>query len=81
MGTAAQFSQFSADVYCGQTAGWIKMPLGTEVSLGLGHIALDGDPAPQKGARSPIFRPMSIVTMSATAEHLSNVGPCSMQVM
>jgi len=21
-------------VYCGQTAGWIKMPLGTEVNLG-----------------------------------------------
>jgi len=27
--------QFSAHVYCGQTAGWIKMPLGTEVP---GHI-------------------------------------------
>ena len=26
--------QFSAHVYCGQTAGWIKMPLGTEVGLG-----------------------------------------------
>ena len=25
---------FSADVYCGQTAGWIKMALGTEVGLG-----------------------------------------------
>jgi len=33
-------------MYCGQTAGWIKMPLGTEVSLGPGHIMLDGDPAP-----------------------------------
>jgi len=28
-------TQFSAHVYCGQTAAWIKMPLGTEVGLGL----------------------------------------------
>jgi len=28
------------------TAGWIKMPLGTEVGLGPGHIILDGDWAP-----------------------------------
>jgi len=36
---------FSAHVCCGQTAGWFKMPLGTEVGLRLGHIVLDGDPA------------------------------------
>jgi len=24
-------------VYCGQTVGWMKMPLGTEVGLGPGH--------------------------------------------
>jgi len=48
--------QFSADVCCGQTVGWIKMPLGREVGLGHGHISLDGDPAPL-----PNFRPMSIV--------------------
>jgi len=35
-----------AHVYCGETAGWIKMPLGMEVALGPGHIVLDGDPAP-----------------------------------
>jgi len=29
-------------------AGWIKMPLGTEVGLGPGHSVLDGDPAPPK---------------------------------
>ena len=29
---------FSAHVYCGQTAGWIKMPLGTEVDLGVRHL-------------------------------------------
>ena len=38
--------QFSAHVYCGQTAAWIKMPLGTDVGLGLRVIVLDGDPAP-----------------------------------
>jgi len=27
-------------------AGWIKMPLGTEVGLCPGDIVLDGDPAP-----------------------------------
>jgi len=39
-------SQFSAHVYCGQTAGWIKMALGIEVGLGPGHIALDEDQLP-----------------------------------
>jgi len=32
--------QFLARVCCGQTAGWIKMPLGTEVGLVPGHIVL-----------------------------------------
>ena len=45
-------------MYCGQTAGWIKMKLGTQVDLGPGHIVLDGDPAPlPKGAEPPIFGP------------------------
>jgi len=38
--------QFSARVYCGQTAGWIKMPLGREIGLSPSDIVLDGDPAP-----------------------------------
>ena len=38
--------QFSAHVYCGQTAVCIRIPLGTEVGLSLGDIVLDGDPAP-----------------------------------
>jgi len=52
-------SQFSALVYCGQTAGWIKMALGVEVGLGPMHIVLDGDTAhlPEKGAEPPIFGP------------------------
>jgi len=57
--------QFSAYVCCGQMDGWIKMPLGKEVGLGLrpSDTVLDVDPAlpPQKGDRAPNFRPMSIV--------------------
>ena len=39
-------SQFLAHVYCGQTAGWIKLPLNTEVGLCPGDVVLDGDPSP-----------------------------------
>jgi len=47
-----QSPQFSVYVRCGQTAGWIKTALGTEVGLGSDHIVLDGNPAPlpKKGA-------------------------------
>jgi len=58
-GTAAP--HFSAHVYCGQTAGWIKMPLGTNVGLGPGDIVLDGKPAPPRergtAAPTPLFGP------------------------
>jgi len=53
--------KFSARVYCDQTAGWIKMPLGTEVGLGPDVIVLDRDPAlppTERGTASPTFRPM-----------------------
>ena len=42
--------QFLAHVYCGQTAGWMKTPLGTEVDLGPGHIVLR-----ERGTAAPIF--------------------------
>jgi len=50
-------TQFLAHVYCGQTAGWIKMRLGTEVMLGRGDVVLDGvaAPPPLKGAQPPVF--------------------------
>jgi len=52
-----QSSQFSAHVYCGQTAGWIKMVglLGMEVGFSPGDlVVLDGDTAPpQKGSEPP----------------------------
>jgi len=48
----------------GQTAAWIKMPLGTEVGLGLRDIVFHVDTAtPRKRAHLPLpnFWPMSIV--------------------
>ena len=48
--------QFSAHVYCGQTAEWINIALGTEVGLGPSHIVLDGDPTSlPKKRHSPQF--------------------------
>jgi len=47
-------SQCLANVRCGQTAGWTKMPLGMEVGLGTGDFVFDGDPAtPGKRAHPP----------------------------
>ena len=62
--------QFSVHVYYGQTAGWMKTPLDTEVDLDPGFIVLDGDQAPPRKGHStstPSFRPMSTV---ATVAHL-----------
>jgi len=58
-----QSPKFSAHLYCGQTVGCIKMPLGTEVVLGLRDIVFDVDPATHKKGTptSPTFWPMSIV--------------------
>jgi len=45
-------------IHCGQTAAWIKIPLGTKVGLGLHDIVFDGDqaPPPLKGhSLPPIF--------------------------
>jgi len=60
---------FLAHVYCDQTSGWMKTPLGTEVDLGPGHVVLDWVPAVHEmGTAAPCFRPVSIVT---TVAHLS----------
>ena len=62
--------QFSAHIYCGQTAGQIKIPLGTEVCLGPGDIVLDGDSAPHgKGTAAPHFS--AYVYYGQTVGHLS----------
>ena len=52
--------------YCGQTVGWIKMPLGTEVGLGPDHTVLDGDPSPD--GMGPNFS----AHCAGTVAHLSN---------
>jgi len=55
MGAEPPF-QFSAHLYCGQTARCIKMPLGMDVGLSPGDYVLDGDPIlpPQQRGRSPL---------------------------
>jgi len=66
--------QFSAHVCCGQTAGWIKMPLGTVVA----QVTSWGPsfPPKERGTVAPTFRLKSIVAkrsqISATAELLCN---------
>jgi len=63
-------THFLAHVYCGQTDGWMKTPLGTEVDLGPGHIVLDGVPALRETGTAlppPFSLPVSIVT---TVAHL-----------
>jgi len=59
------------DIYCGQTAGMIRMPFGTEVGLGPGDIVLDGDPAlpTERAQRPPLF---GHVYYDQTVAHLSN---------
>jgi len=51
--------QILGPCFCGQTVGWIKMPLGTKVGLGAGRIVLYEEPAPPppKGHSPPIFGP------------------------
>ena len=57
--------QFLAHAYCGQTSGWIKMPLDMEEGLGPSDFVLDGDAAlpAQNGGGAPLpnFRPMRII--------------------
>ena len=52
-------------VYCGQTVGWVKMPLGMVVGLSPGHIVLDGQPALSPKEHSPHFLPISVVVKAA----------------
>ena len=54
--------KFSAHIYCGQTAGWIKMALGMEVGLDVlevglssGNLVLDPTAPPVKGHSPPIY--------------------------
>ena len=51
----AEPPEFSAHVYCGQMAAWIKMEVDMEVRLSPDDFVLDEDPAPlpKKGAEPP----------------------------
>jgi len=62
-GAQAACPKFLARVCYGQMAGWIKVPLGTEVGFGPGYIVLDRDPAPppKKGQSRPHYLAMSVV--------------------
>jgi len=63
-------------VHCGQTVGWIKLPLDTEVGLGPGDIVLDegqAPPSPQEGAQQPpllarVYCGQTVEPISETAE-------------
>ena len=81
--------QFLVHGSCGQTAGWIKMPLGTEVDLGPSHILLGGNPAalpsPKGAQQPPLFgrcllwpngRPSQLL-MSTCNSNVTNNGSLS----
>ena len=62
---------FSAHDNCGQTAGWIKIPLGTKVGLGPGDDVLDARPNGKGHSKPP--SPLS----RFRREHaFVNCGPC-----
>ena len=48
--------QFSANIRCGQTAGWIKMALDVEIGLGPGDFVFDGDLATPRKEGTPTPR-------------------------
>jgi len=50
------------------------MKLGVQVGLGPGHIVLDGDPAPPKGAQPPIFGYVRCGQTSVPS-HMVSLGP------
>jgi len=60
----AESPKFSAHVYCGQTAGWMKLVLDMQVGLSPGNFMLDGYqvfPLQQRGRNPlPIFGPFLV---------------------
>jgi len=52
-----QTYKLCASVYCGQMAGWITIPVSTEVGLGPGDIVLDVDQLPptERGIAAPPY--------------------------
>jgi len=58
-------------VYCGQTVGWIKTPLGTEVGLSQGDIMLDGDQTPPPTERSTAATTLPLTSIVAKRSPIS----------
>ena len=60
--------QFLVHVYCGQTAGWMKTPLGRQVHLGPGHLFVRRGPSSRANVaqQPPSFRPVSIENLLFT---------------
>jgi len=76
----AQPPQFSAHVHCGQTAGWITMPLGMKVDLGPGDFVLDGDTAHStlKRGHSPQFLGHTLPHCVKVVEDISKLSATEM---
>ena len=64
-------------VYCGQTIGWIKIPLGTEEGIGSGDCVRLGPSSPTESgtAASPLSAHFALARspISATAELLFKI--------
>jgi len=62
--------QISAHFYCGQTAVWIKMPLGTEVGLGLRDSVRWGPSYPKKKGHTTPTQFLAHVCCGQTARFI-----------
>jgi len=76
-GTDNSLPYFSPHVDCGQTAGRIKMPLGTQISLDPGDIVLDWYPVHSHGTGHNCPTPQFLVHVCCgqTVAHLSSCWP------
>ena len=69
---------FSVHVYCGQTAGWIKTPLGTEVDLGPGNYCVRWGPSyPQKKGHTHPTQFVANVYCGQTAGWMKKTPLCA----
>jgi len=59
--------QFSAHLFCSETAGCIKMPLGIDVGLSPGDFVFDGHPTPPEKRTQP---PPNFWSISIVAKRL-----------
>jgi len=67
-----QSPQFSTHIYCGKTAGCIKVPLHMEVGLSPDHIMLDGAQLPPPKKRGGTAQFSAHVYCGQMVAHLSS---------